>query len=64
MESRQRYLSSIRAALQPSKWRASYEELVTKNVQTVGQIESALRSLTYIIPGKAGWLARCALSTR
>jgi Peroxisomal membrane protein (Pex16) len=38
-------------ALRPSKWLSSYEDLVTANVNTVNQIESALRSLTYIIPG-------------
>jgi peroxin-16 len=27
--------------------------MVTKNANTVGQIESALRSLIYIIPGKS-----------
>lgn len=52
MESHRHALKQINAALlQPSKWLASYEDLVTKNVNTVGQIESALRSLTYIIPG-------------
>ncbi|KAJ6171613.1 peroxin Pex16-Penicillium chrysogenum [Penicillium chermesinum] len=36
---------------QPSKWLPLYEEFVTKNASSVGQVESALRSLTYIIPG-------------
>lgn len=37
--------------LQPSKWVPLYEDFVTKNASSVGQVESALRSLTYIIPG-------------
>lgn len=36
----------------PPKWLASYEEFITKNAGQVSQIESALRSLTYIIPGR------------
>ena len=28
-----------------------YEDFVTRNASSVSQIESALRSLTYIIPG-------------
>jgi peroxin-16 len=52
MELHRHAVKQINAALlQPSKWLTFYEELVTKNVNTVGQIESALRSLTYIIPG-------------
>lgn len=35
----------------PPQWLASYEEFITKNASQVSQIESALRSLTYIIPG-------------
>ncbi|KAJ5885640.1 Peroxisome membrane protein Pex16 [Penicillium tannophilum] len=38
--------------LQPSKWLSLYEDFVTKNASSVGQVESALRSLTYIIPGR------------
>lgn len=38
--------------LQPSKWLPLYEDFVTKNASSVGQVESALRSLTYIIPGE------------
>lgn len=38
--------------LQPSKWLALYEDFVAKNSSSVGSVESALRSLTYIIPGK------------
>jgi peroxin-16 len=37
----------------PSKWVGLYEDFITKNASSVGQVESALRSLTYIIPGKA-----------
>ena len=36
----------------PPTWLRSYEDFVTKNASQVSQIESALRSLTYIIPGK------------
>ncbi|KAL8931919.1 MAG: hypothetical protein Q9216_007024 [Gyalolechia sp. 2 TL-2023] len=36
----------------PSQWLKSYEDFVTKNASSVSQIESALRSLTYIIPGR------------
>ncbi|KAM5462946.1 hypothetical protein MauCBS54593_007774 [Microsporum audouinii] len=39
-------------ALQPAKMLEMYEEFVTKNASSVGQVESALRSLTYIIPGR------------
>lgn len=35
----------------PSHWLNSYEDFVTKNATSVGQIESTLRSLTYLIPG-------------
>lgn len=35
----------------PSQWLKAYEDFVTKNASSVSQIESALRSLTYIIPG-------------
>ncbi|OQE76627.1 hypothetical protein PENNAL_c0065G08858 [Penicillium nalgiovense] len=38
--------------LQPSKWLSIYEDFVTTNASSVGQVESALRSLTYIIPGR------------
>ncbi|KAH6603118.1 hypothetical protein Trco_008522 [Trichoderma cornu-damae] len=36
----------------PPKWLAMYDEFITKNAGQVSQIESALRSLTYIIPGR------------
>lgn len=36
----------------PSQWLAMYEDFIAKNAGQVSQIESALRSLTYIIPGK------------
>ncbi|PYH68721.1 peroxisomal membrane protein PEX16 [Aspergillus vadensis CBS 113365] len=53
MESSWRAQNPIPAALlQPSKWLPLYEEFVTKNASSVGQVESALRSLTYIIPGR------------
>ena len=38
----------------PPKWMNMYEEFIIKNASAVSQIESALRSLTYIIPGKHG----------
>ncbi|KAJ4398360.1 hypothetical protein N0V91_010271 [Didymella pomorum] len=37
---------------QPTKWLGMYSEFITKNSSAVSQIESALRSLTYIIPGR------------
>jgi peroxin-16 len=36
----------------PPKWLAMYSGFITKNSSAVSQIESALRSLTYIIPGE------------
>ena len=39
------------AALSLPKWLATYEHFIAKNAGQVSQIESALRSLTYIIPG-------------
>jgi len=38
----------------PPKWLGMYSDFITKNASAVSQIESALRSLTYIIPGKTG----------
>lgn len=35
----------------PPQWLAMYDDFITKNAGQVSQIESALRSLTYIIPG-------------
>jgi hypothetical protein len=35
----------------PQEWLGMYSEFITKNSSAVSQIESALRSLTYIIPG-------------
>ena len=35
----------------PQKWLNMYEDFVTKNAGAVSQIESSLRSLTYIVPG-------------
>ncbi|KAF3041550.1 Peroxisomal membrane protein pex16 [Didymella heteroderae] len=37
---------------QPTKWLGMYSDFITKNSSAVSQIESALRSLTYIIPGR------------
>src|SRR5947207_7944578 len=36
----------------PPKWLAAYSDFIIKNASAVSQIESALRSLTYIIPGR------------
>ena len=36
----------------PPKWVNMYGDFITKNQSSVTQIESALRSLTYIIPGR------------
>ncbi|KOS18781.1 Peroxisomal membrane protein PEX16 [Escovopsis weberi] len=36
----------------PPKWLGMYDDFITKNAGQVSQIESALRSLTYIIPGR------------
>lgn len=35
----------------PPTWLRTYEDFVTKNASQVSQIESALRSISYIIPG-------------
>lgn len=35
----------------PTKWVNMYGDFITKNAGAVGQVEGALRSLTYIIPG-------------
>jgi len=40
----------------PSKWLGMYEDFIVKNASAVAQIESGLRSLTYIIPGTASLL--------
>ncbi|KAK2003813.1 peroxisomal membrane protein [Colletotrichum falcatum] len=45
--------STIRAVLSlPPQWLHMYDDFITKNASQVSQIESALRSLTYIIPGR------------
>ncbi|KAJ4348659.1 uncharacterized protein N0V89_010037 [Didymosphaeria variabile] len=36
----------------PPKWLGMYSDFIAKNSSAVSQIESALRSLTYIIPGR------------
>ncbi|PHH64370.1 hypothetical protein CDD81_4727 [Ophiocordyceps australis] len=36
----------------PSGWLAAYDDYITRNASQVSQMESALRSLTYIIPGR------------
>ncbi|KAH5083940.1 hypothetical protein HBH95_031880 [Parastagonospora nodorum] len=36
----------------PTQWLGMYSDFITKNSSAVTQIESALRSLTYIIPGR------------
>ncbi len=39
------------AVYSPQRWLHMYGDFITKNAHQVSQIESALRSLTYIIPG-------------
>lgn len=36
----------------PSKWVSMYGDFITKNAGAVGQVEGALRSLTYLVPGE------------
>ncbi|KAH6630045.1 peroxisome membrane protein [Chaetomium sp. MPI-SDFR-AT-0129] len=36
----------------PSQWVQTYDDFITKNAHQVSRIESTLRSLTYIIPGR------------
>ncbi|KAK5120061.1 hypothetical protein LTR85_006542 [Meristemomyces frigidus] len=36
----------------PPKWLNMYGDFITKNAGAVGQVEGALRSLTYILPGR------------
>lgn len=43
---------SAEALSLPPKWLALYSDFIIKNASAVSQIESALRSLTYIIPGR------------
>ncbi|KAL1892315.1 hypothetical protein Sste5346_007053 [Sporothrix stenoceras] len=38
--------------LSPAKWLSAYDDFIAKNLGQVSQIESTLRSLTYIIPGR------------
>ncbi|KAL4767339.1 peroxisome membrane protein [Aspergillus nidulans var. acristatus] len=53
MDAAWKFSSPVPAVLlQPSKWLPLYEDFLTKNASSVGQVESALRSLTYIIPGR------------
>lgn len=35
----------------PPRWLGLYEDFIAKNASQVSQLESALRSLTYVIPG-------------
>ena len=36
----------------PAKWLNTYSAFITSNASAVGQVEGALRSLTYILPGR------------
>ena len=36
----------------PTKWVSMYGDFITKNAGAVGQVEGALRSLTYLLPGQ------------
>ncbi|KAI1483496.1 hypothetical protein K445DRAFT_75261 [Daldinia sp. EC12] len=48
-----RSIDHFRAKLSsPPQWLNLYGDFITKNAHQVSQIESALRSLTYIIPGR------------
>ncbi|KAK8200645.1 hypothetical protein M8818_005960 [Zalaria obscura] len=49
---RQASNKTAEAFAQPQQYLRLYGEFVTKNASTVSQIEGALRSLTYIIPGR------------
>ena len=48
-----RKISSIMpdVSIKPAKWLHGYSDFITKNSSAVSQIESGLRSLTYVIPG-------------
>jgi len=48
----------------PPRWMHLYDDFITKNAHQVSQIESALRSLTYIIPGMAIQDGEAAATTR
>jgi hypothetical protein len=48
---RQASSSTYSALTAPAKWLSQYDDFIIKNSSAVSQIESALRSLTYIIPG-------------
>lgn len=39
------------SAASPMRWLNVYGDFITKNASAVSQIESGLRSLTYLIPG-------------
>lgn len=41
----------------PTKWVNMYSDFITKNAGAVGQVEGALRSVTYLIPGTS--LSHC-----
>lgn len=43
---------ALRVKDEPSSWLSGYSDFIIKNASAVSQIESALRSLTYIIPGR------------
>jgi peroxin-16 len=48
---RQASASTLHALTTPARWLAKYDDFIIKNSSAVSQIESAVRSLTYIIPG-------------
>jgi peroxin-16 len=56
---RQASSSTIKALTLPAKWLGQYDDFIIKNSSAVSQIESALRSLTYIIPGTNAALLHC-----
>ena len=51
--------SSSKSAPSSSRWLHVYDDFITKNAHQVSQIESALRSLTYIIPGPSPFPSPC-----
>ena len=42
---------AVAPAASPVRWLNLYGDFITKNASAVSQIESGLRSLTYLIPG-------------
>jgi peroxin-16 len=60
---RQATSSTYSALTAPAKWLSQYDDFIIKNSSAVSQIESALRSLTYIIPGISAHFASATVLT-